>query len=199
MKKENIKIIIAFLLVFIGLLIGIYHYYDNLHKEELEIKGVELFFEETIKESKTKKPLNNKEVINYIAVLEIPKINLKRGLVNPDSLDNDVSKNIEILKPVEMPDKKSGTFILASHSGNSNIAYFDRLNELTKGDLVFVYYKGIKYHYKITNSYTEDKDGTIIIKREKDKNVIVLTTCKKTSKDKQLVYIGNLIEKEEMS
>ena len=51
----------------------------------------------------------------YIGYLEIPKINLKRGFVNPNSPDNDVSKNIQIIKSSDMPDVNKGNFILAAH------------------------------------------------------------------------------------
>lgn len=199
MKKRNIKIMIGILLIFIGVLIGIYNYYKMINTNNLEEKSVEVFFED-ISNSKEKKSskLKDENIINYIAVLEIPKIDIKRGLVNPNSSQNNVSQNIEILEPVEMPNKKNGTFILASHSGSSRVAFFDRLNELQKGDSVFIYYKNIKYHYIIDTYYEENKTGKITINKTKNKNAIVLTSCKKGTTKKQLIYIGYLNEKEKL-
>ena len=62
--------------------------------ENLENENADMFIKETVNGSKKvekeeKKSKANK-VINYIAVLEIPKIKLKKGLVSPSSSDNNV-------------------------------------------------------------------------------------------------------------
>ena len=192
MIKRNIKKYIAILMIFCGLILNIHNYYVNYHKEISEKESIEVFFEkEENKNEEIKTLKENKEIINYIAILEIPRINLKKGLVDPNSSLNDVSQNIEILNPVSMPDKENSTFILASHSGNANISYFNRLDELDIGDDVYVYYKNIKYTYKITEYYQVDKTGTINLKtNDKDKQ-IVLTSCNRPN-TRQLVYIGTL-------
>lgn len=199
MKKRNIKIMIGISLIFVGVLIGIYNYYKMINTNNLEEKSLEVFFED-VPNSKEKKSSKSKDknIINYVAVLEIPKIDIKRGLVDPDSSQNNVSQNIEILEPVEMPSKENGTFILASHSGSSRVAFFDRLNELQKGDSVLIYYNSIKYHYIIDTYYEENKTGKITINKTKNKNVIVLTSCKKGTTKKQLIYIGYLNKKEKL-
>ena len=124
----------------------------------------------------------------------IDKINLDRKFYSFDSELNDVNKNVAIISPSDMPDVIGGTLILASHSGNVNTAYFKRLNELVIGDVVSVYYSDVKYVYKVSSFYEESRNSSIVIKREKMKNVLVLTTCKIGTK-KQLVYIANLINK----
>ena len=58
-------------------------------------------------------------------------------------------------------------------------------------------YQGYKYVYQYSNSYEVDKTGIVSIIRDKNKNAITLITCKKNSKDKQLVFIGYLIDKVE--
>ena len=50
------------------------------------------------------------EEVNYIAILEIPKINLKRGLFEKTSPQNNVNKNIYILKETTLPDIISRSF-----------------------------------------------------------------------------------------
>lgn len=124
----------------------------------------------------------------------IDKINLDRKFYSFDSELNDVNKNVAIISPSDMPDVIGGTLILASHSGNVNTAYFKRLNELVIGDVVSIYYSDIKYVYKVSSFYEEKRNSSIVIKREKMKNVLVLTTCKIGTK-KQLVYIANLVNK----
>ena len=129
-----------------------------------------------------------------IGKIVIDKIDLDRKFYSFDSDLNDVNKNVAIISPSDMPDVIGGTLILAAHSGNVNTAYFKRLNELVIGDVVNIYYSDIKYVYKISSFYEESRNSSIVIKREKMKNVLVLTTCKIGTK-KQLVYIANLINK----
>lgn len=124
----------------------------------------------------------------------IDKINLDRKFYSFDSDLNNVNKNVAIISPSDMPDVIGGTLILAAHSGNVNTAYFKKLNELVIGDVVNIYYSDIKYVYKISSFYEEKRNSSVVIKREKMKNVLVLTTCKIGTK-KQLVYIANLVNK----
>lgn len=198
MKKENIKKFIVVSIVFISSIIGIYHYYSNIHKEELENESIEVFIEDSAtknkKVDKKKEESKTKEVIKYVAVLEIPKIDLKRGLVDPSSYKNNVGQNIEILNPTSMPDEENHTFMLASHSGSSQVAYFKDLDKLSNGDFVYVYYKDIKYTYKIVRNYKEKKTGSITIQKDGEESVIVLTSCSRSNKE-QLIYIGKLESK----
>lgn len=129
-----------------------------------------------------------------IGSIVIDKINLDRKLYSFDSDLNNVNKNVTIISPSDMPDVIGGTLILAAHSGNVNSAYFKRLNELTIGDAVNIYYSDVKYVYKISSFYEEKRNSSIVIKREKMKNVLVLTTCKIGTKQ-QLVYVANLVNK----
>lgn len=130
-------------------------------------------------------------VSNYLGIITIEKIGLRQYFYDTDSSLNNVDKGIEVLKSSDMPDKYLGNFILASHNGNSSIAYFRRLHELTYGDIVMVNYKNALYKYKISNIYEVSKTGRVIIDRDYNKNAITMITCK--GDDKQLVVIGYLI------
>lgn len=137
------------------------------------------------------------EKYDYIAVLEIPTINLKRGLVAYDSKYNSVKYNIKILDKSDMPDVKNGNLILAAHNGTSSVSFFNNLSAIKNGDAINVYYDGYKYIYKYNNSYEVDKNGKVQIVRDKTNNAITLITCKDNSDTKQVVYVGYLIEKTE--
>lgn len=132
-------------------------------------------------------------IYNYIAMLEIPKIDLKRGLVAKDSYANRVSRNIQILKESTYPNVERGNFILAAHSGSGYIAFFRNLYKLEKGDTASVYYKDKKYTYEIKNIYLQDKIGKLIIYRDKTKTTLTMITCTKNNKKKQTVYIAELV------
>lgn len=129
---------------------------------------------------------------NIIGEIEIPKINLKKELFGINDINNDVEKNIEILKESSMPNIENGNFILAAHSGVSKKAFFKNLYKLKENDIIIIYYNNLKYEYKVTNIYTELKKDGITIYRDLNKSTITLTTCAKDYKNNQLVVIGEL-------
>ena len=94
-----------------------------------------------------------------------------------------------------MPDIQNGNLILAEHSGDSYIAYFRELYRANKGDFVYVTYNGIKYTYKITDIYFQNKTGQIGIYRDYWKTTLTLVTCTKDSDEKQTIYIAELVSK----
>lgn len=192
-RKSKSHLICGSLLVIVGILIFIFPIIYNKYQEKQEEIKLEYFFEVST--------IDNYNVIedtkqeDYIAVLEIPSINLKKGLYAIDSKNNNVNKNIEIIDSSDMPDITKGNFILAGHSGTGRIAFFDDLDKLIIDDTIIVYYKNIKYIYQINNIESIVKDGTIEIKREFE-SMITLTTCNQKNKNEQLVITGILISKE---
>lgn len=199
-KSKLIIKIIGLLVLASGIFILIYHYskIEKLDKEsdikieeflnkEIPLKNEASIDDTTIEEEKT-----NNQDYNYIAVLEIPSINLKRGLVDPSSPYNNVNYNIQIIDNSTMPNVTNGNFVLASHNGASYISFFKNLNRMNINDKIYVYYQGYKYEYSLTEIYDTPKDGKVEIVRDYDKTTITLITCKKNSKDTQVVYIGYL-------
>lgn len=132
----------------------------------------------------------------YLGYLEIPKINLKKGFVDKNSKDNDVSKNITILSTAAYPDQENGNFILAAHSGTGAIAYFNELYRLEIGDTAIITYHGKRYTYQFVDIYTQAKTGTAAIYRNMNKNVLTLITCTNNDDRKQSIYIAELISVE---
>ena len=186
------------------LLFGIYlisiKYVDNYYKDKRDQRNLNNFFNEEnlpTNNIENKAIVNKKSTINvennYIAVLEIPKINIKRGLLAIDNKYNNIEYNITILKGSDYPDVENGNFILASHSGTGRIAFFSNLNKLNIDDYVYVYYKKIKYTYKVNNKYLAEKNGTLKLSASHEKSIITLTTCDPNSKSKQLIVIGELV------
>lgn len=139
-----------------------------------------------------KQPENNYQS-NYIAFLEIEKIKFKRGLLPKNSYYNNVDYNVEILEVSDFPNVINGNFILAGHSGTSNVAYFKDLYKLKLGDIAKVYYQGMVYKYQIVNIYNEVKDGSVNIYRDLNKTTLTLITCTKNDKNNQTIYILELV------
>lgn len=205
-RKINKTLVVGWLIVLCGIGIGIIPFFSNQKEIRIEENKIEEFFDEELVEktivnesatsTKEENTSKNNQTINYSMVLEIPKINLKKGLYDKNSKYNSVEYNIQILKESDMPNVVNGNLILASHRGNSSVSYFNNLYKLSNGNQVYVYYNNVKYIYEITNMYEVEKTGTITIHRDRDETVIVLITCKK-NENKQLVFIGNLVDKED--
>lgn len=114
-KNKNPRRVLILLGLFL-LLIGLFMFFVNLYGyNEPLLKDKQLvtdFFKEKNNNSKSIKNYNSnndyKKIeesendINYIAVLEIPSISLKTGLVSLMSLNNDVDKRVQIINGSQM-------------------------------------------------------------------------------------------------
>lgn len=192
-KNHIFKIIGLLIITFSFILLGINKIIDNNKKSEEIVKVNSFFNDDAYNLINTNNINTNKKIEedNFIAVLEIPKISLKKGL----SLDNNnINYNIEIVSDSTFPNEENSNLVLAAHSGNSKISFFKNLYKLTIGDEVYIYYDGIKYEFVIYDIYDVLKDGTVEIERYQNKKTITLVTCKKNSNNYQTVYIGYLIE-----
>lgn len=129
--------------------------------------------------------------INYVAVLRIPKINLKRGLVDRDSKYNNIKYNIMIHKESDTPDKEASNVILVAHSGTAGVAYFRNVDKLSLNDEIYLDYNNKTYSYKITNIYDIEKTGIAPIRKETTKSTITLITCRHNT-NKQIVVIAEI-------
>ena len=136
--------------------------------------------------------ITDKPQINYLAFLEIPKINLNQGILPKTSYYNNVNYHVQILDISDLPDVINGNMVLAAHSGSSNIAYFKNLYKLTKDDMAYIIYNNKKYSYQIVNIYNQVKKGSLNIYRDINKTTLTLITCTKDDKNSQTVYILEL-------
>lgn len=209
-KKEQLIKLVASFIFLIGSFMYIgriaYNYYVELRdynkaqeflkigKEEIEEIKVDID-EEEIKEQ-PKQEEKKTSNYNYIGVLEIPKINIKRGFLNIKDKGNNVNKNLQVIKGSDMPNIKNGNLIIAAHSGNSYISYFKNLYKLSNEDVAYVYFNNIKYTYKVVGKYDAEKSDKVTIHRDNKKNTLTLITCSQTDKTKQIVYILELESEE---
>ena len=126
---------------------------------------------------------------DYIGTIEIPRINLKKGFVSPNSKYNNIEYNVTIIKPSDFPDKKRGSFVLAAHSGTGPKAIFRYLYKVNKKDKIYITYKGVEYTYVVKKIYTQKK-GLVTIFRNPKKTSLTLITCTKDKKNLQTLYIA---------
>lgn len=196
--RKKIKYrLIGILFVVIGIIVGIIPIFLE-SKEQKEMNAqIDSFLESPSSPSRTSDvvlspPIEEEET--FLMVLEIPKVNLRRGIYSKDSKWNSIEYNVTILEESNFPDEEYGNVILAAHNGPADIAYFNQLHQLEVGDMAYVYYNGIKYGYEVSDIYDVAKDGTVEISRNQNLNTLTLITCKKNTSDRQLVIILYLTE-----
>ena len=131
--------------------------------------------------------INNSKKEIPIATLHIDKINLTKDIYDINSTHNNVEENVTILN-----DDKD-LIVLAAHSGPGSIAYFDDLDKLVLNDKVVLTKDNKKTNYKVIKIEEQPKDGTIEINKT-NKERLILTTCSKKDKGKQLVIITEKID-----
>lgn len=206
-KRRKIKshvIIIGSLLILLGIALPLSKNLYERYLNHLDNKKIEEFFQETnqeveVNDNELSVPIPDTKPMtsyNYIAVVEIPSISLKRGLVSINDKANNISQNIQILHGSDMPDIVNGVLMLASHSGSGRTAFFQNLHKVQNNEIIYIYYNHIKYTYKVVNRYIEPKDGDIVIHRNSDETTLVLTTCSNDSNNSQFVVISELVNQE---
>ena len=129
--------------------------------------------------------VSKEENDEIIGTLIIEKLNLSKNIYTINSSHNNVEENVTILND------DINLIVLAAHSGPGYIAFFNDLDKLELNDNINLTYKGKDLEYKVTNIEEQTKDGTIEINKTNTKRLI-LTTCSKKDKNKQLVITSEL-------
>ena len=185
------------LLIFVIALVGSYFIYDYWY-DKASNELVQSYYsnvkKDVIQTSVVEKKVKKIDKEEYLGILRIPKINLRLGFYKINSSNNNVNKNIQLLKGSDMPDKNGGTLIIAGHSGTGYLAFFKNIDKLIIGDKMMIDYQKVQYEYIINNIYEMKKNGKIEINKNINENYLVLTTCSK-NKDKQLIITGKLLNK----
>lgn len=210
--NNSTTLLIGLTLITIGICIGFYEIFSERRNKIFSDMNILLYEGETPSNIETEEVLEeeigeetNNEIVeqpveekkeetkyDFIGVLEIPKINLKRGFLSLDSKYNKVNYNITLIKGSTFPDETNNNLILAAHSGNCKVCFFDKLFNLSINDNAYIQYNNIRYKYKLVNTYEVEKDGTVPIYRDYAKNVLTLITCTKYSDTKQTVFVFEL-------
>ena len=175
-KRFNILLITV---IFLSLTVESIYYIKSYSDKAQNTKAVEAFFTNKIS-------TNYNEKYRYNSILEIPSINLKRGILDINNEYNTAKYNIELIK------ENTNLIVLASHNGNYYNSFFGHLNNLELGDEINYYKNGIKYKYIYTDSYEIKKDGYADLYHKNDQKSIILITCKDNTDDGQVVHIGYL-------
>ncbi len=202
-KKSNKLFIISIINLVIGITLftynSVYDYYLNvLDKNKVDNYINDSKIKVNIVSIDNENTINNEGVNNYLGVISIPKINLEQGFYDIDNPMNNVDKNIELISNSNMPDVENGTLILAAHSGNDRVSYFNKLYKLNIDDEIEIIYNKSKYLYKLIDIYEVEKTGSITLHNINNITSLVLVTCSNFNDNLQVVYISRLVNVSEM-
>lgn len=178
-KRVNILLLIV---VFSQVLILFVTITKEIKNKEIEENSITYFLN-----TKINKTVKIDDIIKYEMIIEIPKINIKKGILKKEDKDNNIDKNVTILKESNYPNE-DGNIYIAAHSGNGKHSYFNNLGKLKENDVTYLYYKNIKYIYNVKEIKSISKiSNTSILTKEK--NSLILITCNQKDKTKYLIVI----------
>ena len=202
-KKNNKLFIISIVNLVIGITLFTYNSVYDYYLNELDKNKVDNYINDSkikvnIVSIDNENTINNEGVNNYLGVISIPKINLEQGFYDIDNPMNNVDKNIELISNSNMPDVENGTLILAAHSGNDRVSYFNKLYKLNIDDEIEIIYNKSKYLYKLIDIYEVEKTGSITLHNINNITSLVLVTCSNFNDNLQVVYISRLVNVSEM-
>lgn len=170
---------LCIIIIILSLSIIIIHYFQIYTDKTKNTKAIEAYLTNKIDNTYDEK-------YRYNALIEIPSINLKRGVLDINNPYNKAKYNIELVK------EDSNTIVLAAHNGEYYNSYFGNLSKLELGDIIKYYEDGNIYEYIYSDSYEIKKDGYADLYYKNDKKSIILITCKDNTDDAQVVHIGYL-------
>ena len=128
------------------------------------------------------------DMVNPIAILEIPKINLK--VVVAEGTEDEILRYAvghftETSTPAE-----GGNFALAGHRNFDTGEFFLRINKLENGDEIKVTtLDGTVYTYNVISSFVVEPQDTYILD-ETGQSMITLVTCTYDGSDRLVVQGG---------
>lgn len=191
MLKKTIYIII--LIIYLISCNFIYKHYTQAPKTEKEKNKIREEIKPTIPKiysNVTYTPIKD----TSIGTLTIDKINLKQKIYNMESKENNIEKNVTILKGSEKPTIDNSIMFIAAHSGTGKKAFFKNLHKLNINDEINLEYEKIIYTYIIKDIWESPKSGNIIVNKE-NVTQLILTTCSQKSDNMQLIINSVLIKK----
>lgn len=136
---------------------------------------------------------NNKMVMSYYKndtsfnykddmLIKIPSINLERVVKKADKNFTGLNKSLLYYKNNDY----EGKIIIFGHSGMGYGTYFNRIDELSKKDELYLYKNDKEIHYKFQKKYSILKTDKEVLK-DNEKSVLLIITCDKKDKEKRLV------------
>lgn len=188
--KNKVRNIVSIALIVIGLILLFMAFKGKAETKVMQDKLMDKFktvsesdqviednqqTEEVQEEEQTDHTYDYISMVNPIAILEIPKINLK-VVAAEGTEDNIIRYAVGHFEETAMPGD-TGNFALAGHRNFDTGEFFLKLDRLANGDEMKVTtLDGTIYTYSVTNSFVVQPQDTYILE-ESEEPIITLVTC----------------------
>jgi sortase A len=143
------------------------------------------------------KPIKEGQVIG---ILKIPKINLETPIkegARPEDIKYAVG-HLPASSSIYNLGKKNQNFVIAGHRSHTYGKFFNRLDELQKGDHIIIYVQNKVLTYKVFNKKIVKPTETDVIYPIKNKSMVTLVTCHPLYSNKQRLIVFTELEKEKI-
>jgi len=117
----------------------------------------------------------SKPQYTVLGIIEIEKIKLKYPILEGVRA-SDLKVGIGHI-PGTAGLGENGNCVLAGHRNYTFGRFFNRLDELTEGDIINVTTKKAQYKYKVYKKHVVTPDDVSILKGKKDESILTLVTC----------------------
>lgn len=112
-----------------------------------------------------------------IGYIEIPSINVKLPIYHGES-EEVLKKGAAHVEQTSFPIGGNNTHAcLSAHSGYPTQKFFDDIDELSSGDLIYIYILNQKYCYKVYGRQVVEPYEVKKLRVESDKDILTLITC----------------------
>ncbi|MBE5806672.1 MAG: class D sortase [Clostridiales bacterium] len=180
MIKKSIKYLVIIILLSIVLMLV---YAFKPHKDDNEPGEENKTIEEQITDIMLIDKENDQNVIGY---LSIEKIGLEFAPIADGTSNEIINKYIGHFENTPYLD---GNICLCAHNRGSKAAYFEKLNEVSKGDEIIYQ---TKYETKtfIIKEIKEIEETDFSVLNPSEENTITLITCIKNKRNLRLCVVG---------
>jgi sortase A len=193
-KLGNILIIIG-----IGLLIFIIFAKVKTYTEQKKL--VEEYKSLTFSEETVPSQESTPEIGETLGILVIPEIELKTPIVEgagPENIRFAVG-HLPSSSSIRDLGKKGQNFAIAGHRSYTFGQFFNRLDELNKGNEFILYAQNKVFTYKVIDKKIVNPSNIEVIYPIKGKSIVTLITCHPKNSDKQrLIIFGELVSEKEL-
>lgn len=213
--------VISIIFVIIGLLLMLIPFAGNLYNDYQQKKMMETFekeialsFQQTNDElSKlTAHPeeaveekdfeisdvdTNTNQIIDLgtvIGILSIEKLKINLPIMEGTS-EKQLSRGIGHMPATAIPGEKDGNSGLAGHRGHTFSVFFSRLNEMKRGDHIYIRMKDKMLKYEVYEQRIIEPDDFSVLNPKTGQSLITLITCHPLNSDRyRLIVHAKLIE-----
>jgi sortase A len=134
-----------------------------------------------------------KYIVSHMeGILHIPKIELKLPIligVNEKNLNISVASIVETGKVGSI-----GNYCIAGHRSRTYGRQFNRLDELTAGDVIEVITEDTLYQYEVLEKVIVQPDDTWVLQSDESKRITLITCDYSAKPSLRLIVSGQLIE-----